>query len=71
MKLYGTWPSGDSIVLKDSAGRTYEYSVTELFRVEPYDTWVADTLVDRDLLTLQTCTYPTFEDRLIVQADRR
>jgi sortase (surface protein transpeptidase) len=27
--------------------------------------------VGRDLLTLQTCTYPTFEDRLIVQADRR
>jgi sortase A len=63
--------SGDSIVLKDGAGRTYEYSVTELFRVEPQDAWVADTLVGRDLLTLQTCTYPTFEDRLIVQADRR
>jgi sortase A len=63
--------SGDSIVLKDGADRAYEYSVTDVFRVEPYDTWVADTLVDRDLLTLQTCTYPTFEDRLIVQADRR
>ena len=62
--------SGDSIVLKDGAGRTYEYSVTELFKVEPYDTWVADTLVGRDLLTLQTCTYPTFEDRLVVRADR-
>ncbi len=63
--------SGDSIVLKDGAGRTYEYSVTDLFRVEPQDVWVADTLVGRDLLTLQTCTYPTFEDRLIVRADRR
>ena len=62
--------NGDSIVLKDGAGRTYEYSVTELFKVEPYDTWVADTLVGRDLLTLQTCTYPTFEDRLVVRADR-
>ena len=63
--------SGDSIVLKDGAGRTYEYSVTELFRVEPQDAWVADTLVGRDLLTLQTSTSPTFEDRLIVRADRR
>ena len=63
--------SGDSIVLKDGAGRSYEYSVTDLFRVEPQDVWVADTLVGRDLLTLQTCTYPTFEDRLIVRADRR
>jgi sortase A len=63
--------SGDKIVLEDGAGRSYEYSVTELFRVEPQDGWVADTLVGRDLLTLQTCTYPTFEDRLIVRADRR
>ncbi len=63
--------SGDKIVLEDGAGRAYEYSVTELFRVEPQDGWVADTLVGRDLLTLQTCTYPTFEDRLIVRADRR
>ena len=63
--------SGDKIVLTDGAGRSYEYSVTELFRVEPQDGWVADTLVGRDLLTLQTCTYPTFEDRLIVRADRR
>ena len=62
--------SGDSIVLKDGAGRTYEYSVTDVFRVEPQDVWVADTLVGRDLLTLQTCTYPTFEDRLVVRADR-
>ncbi len=63
--------SGDKIVLKDREGRSYEYSVTELFKVEPQDAWVADTLVGRDLLTLQTCTYPTFEDRLIVRADRR
>ena len=63
--------SGDRIVLTDGVGRSYEYSVTELFRVEPQDGWVADTLVGRDLLTLQTCTYPTFEDRLIVRADRR
>jgi len=63
--------SGDSVVLKDGAGRAYEYSVTDVFRVEPQDVWVADTLVGRDLLTLQTCTYPTFEDRLVVRADRR
>jgi sortase A len=61
--------SGDSIILEDRNGNTYKYRVTELFKVKPSDTWVADTLVGRDLLTLQTCTYPTFEDRLIVRAD--
>ncbi len=62
--------SGDTIVLKDRSGNAYKYRVTDIFKVEPHDAWVADTLVGRDLLTLQTCTYPTFEDRLIVRADR-
>jgi sortase A len=62
--------SGDEIILEDRSGNVYRYRVTELSRVGPFDAWVADTLVGRDLLTLQTCTYPTFEDRLIVRADR-
>ena len=62
--------SGDEIYLEDPSGRAYRYRVTDLFKVGPYDGWVADTLVGRDLLTLQTCTYPTFEERLIVRADR-
>ena len=60
----------DEIDLKDRDGNTYKYRVAETFKVGPNDAWVADTLVGRDLLTLQTCTYPTFEDRLIVRADR-
>ncbi len=62
--------SGDRILLEDRSGNDYEYRVKELFKVSPTDAWVADTLEDRDLLTLQTCTYPDLEDRLIVRADR-
>jgi sortase A len=60
---------GDRIFLEDRDGNGYEYTVREVFKVSPDDAWVADTLEGRDLLTLQTCTYPTFEDRLVVRAD--
>ena len=63
--------SGDRVILWDREGRGYQYRVSDLFVVGPEDAWVADTLIGRDILTLQTCTpYPTFEKRLIVRADR-
>jgi sortase A len=62
---------GDSVVLKDRAGRTYEYRVSETFVADPEDVWVMGQVRGRDMVTLQTCTpYPTFEKRLIVRADR-
>lgn len=62
---------GDRIVLKDKAGDAYRYEVTEVFEVNPEDVWVMDTVRDRDIVTLQTCTpIPTFEKRLVVRADR-
>jgi len=61
---------GDSVVLKDRSGNAYGYRVTEVFVVEPDAGWVLDPVRDRDMLTLQSCTYPTFENRLIVRADR-
>ena len=62
--------SGDDILLKDRSGNDYKYRVKELFKVHPQDTWVTGTLKDQDLLTLQTCTYPDLQDRLIVRAER-
>lgn len=63
--------NGDRITLEDTEGETYEYEVSEMFVVSPYDSWVMGQVVDRDMVTLQTCTpIPTFEDRLIVRADR-
>jgi len=66
-----TLRKGDTVVLEDSNGASYTYRVTEMFVVDPDDTWVKDPMRGRDTVSLQTCTpYPTFEDRMIVRADR-
>jgi sortase A len=61
---------GDTIVLKDSSGTPYEYRVSEMFVAKPDANWAVDPVRGRDMLTLQTCTYPDFQNRLIVRADR-
>jgi sortase A len=63
--------AGDSIILKDRQGHSYEYKVTESFVTDPTDSWVMGQVVGRDMVTLQTCTpIPTFNKRLVVRADR-
>ena len=63
--------TGDTIVLRDSRGHSFEYRVTDSLLVGPEDSWVKDVVPGRDMLSLQTCTpIPTFEKRLIVRADR-
>jgi sortase A len=62
---------GDLVTLKDREGERYAYRVSEIFVVEPNDSWVMGRVRGRDMVTLQTCTpIPTFEKRLIVRADR-
>jgi sortase A len=61
---------GDAVVLKDSLGEAYEYRVREVFVVEPGAEWVVDPVRGRDMVTLQTCTFPDLLNRLIVRADR-
>ena len=48
----------------------YEYRVSEVFVVEPGADWVVDPVRGRDMVTLQTCTFPDLLNRLIVRADR-
>jgi sortase A len=62
--------SGDEVVLEDSGGRVYRYRVSESFGAEPEESWVMGQEVGRDMLTLQTCIPPSFEERLVVRADR-
>jgi sortase A len=62
--------SGDEAILKDREGRVYRYRVSESFTASPDDSWVMGQEVGRDMLTLQTCIPPNFENRLIVRADR-
>lgn len=62
---------GDEIVVARRTGKKFTYRVTEKFVVEPSDSWVMGRVRGRDMVTLQTCTpIPTFEDRLIIRADR-
>jgi sortase A len=62
---------GDEVVLKDRAGSSYRYRVSEVFVTDPRDVWVMGQVRGRDMVTLQTCTpIPTFQKRLIVRADR-
>jgi sortase A len=61
---------GDEVVLRDSGGRVYRYRVSEAFGATPEDSWVMGQVRNRDMLTLQTCIPPTFEERLVVRADR-
>ena len=62
---------GERVTLRGPNGKTYTYRVLENFVVGPRDSWVTGRVRDRDLVTLQTCTpIPTFQNRLIVRAER-
>jgi sortase A len=61
---------GDMVVLRDSLGNPYEYRVSEAFVVTPEADWAVDPVRGRDMVTLQTCTFPDLVNRLIVRADR-
>ena len=62
---------GERVTLRGPQGGRYDYRVIENFVVGAGDGWVTGRVRGRDLLTLQTCTpIPTFENRLIVRAER-
>ena len=70
---------GDEVTLTDSNGQSYEYRVAEASEVSPYDTWVANPIRGRDLVTLQTCIEdfgdpwgegPDWAARYVVRAER-
>jgi sortase A len=47
---------GDEIILRDTLDQEHKYEVTEVFAVTPFDVWVMDSVADKDMLSLQTCT---------------
>ena len=65
---------GDKIVLSDTPGNEYTYQVTESFVVSPGDVGVLNPPAGgggaSSIISLQTCTLPNFEDRLIVRGVR-
>lgn len=69
---------GDEISVEDADGRSYRYRVTEALTVLPHETWVADPVPGRDVLSLQTCIEapgdlttlgPDWAARYVVRAD--
>nr|WP_166176321.1 class D sortase [Rubrobacter tropicus] len=60
---------GDEIRLTDAAGREFLYRVTKRTVVGPNDVGVMNAVEGKSLVTLQTCTLPDYEDRLIVQGE--
>ncbi|MGI8909384.1 MAG: sortase, partial [Rubrobacteraceae bacterium] len=60
---------GDEILLQDSSGREFEYRVTEQKVVGPENVDVMNAVEDRSIISLQTCTLPDYEERLIVRGE--
>jgi len=60
---------GDEILLQNSTGKEYQYRVTEQEIVGPENVDVMNAVEGRSLISLQTCTLPDYEDRLIVRGE--
>ena len=56
-------------MLRDSAGGTYRYRVTEQKVISPDNVEAMDTVKGKTVVTLQTCTLPDYKERLIVQGE--
>ena len=61
---------GDRVLITDSAGKRYVYTVFKTFVVGPEDVSVTRPLQGRNIVSLQTCTLPDYSRRLIVQAEK-
>ncbi len=60
----------DEVILTDSDGTGYTYTVFASFVVGPGDYHVTEPVPGKNIVSLQTCTpIPTFEERLVVQAE--
>jgi sortase A len=64
-----TLENGDKVILTDSDGTRYTYSVYKSFVVNPDASYVTDPVPGKSVVTLQTCTLPDYEQRLIVRAE--
>jgi sortase A len=61
--------SGDQILLKDSTGKQYLYRVAGARVVTPQDVEAMNPVAGKSVVSLQTCTFPDFSNRLIVQGE--
>ena len=61
--------AGDRIILHDAADKKYPYRVTEKMAVSPDYVEVMEPEDDKSLISLQTCTLPDYEKRLIIHGE--
>lgn len=61
--------NGDKVFLTDSNGTRYTYSVYKSFIVNPDALYVTKPVPGKSVITLQTCTLPDYNRRLIVRAE--
>ena len=64
-----TLKDGDKVILTDSDGTKYTYSVYKSFMVDPDATYVTKPVPGKSVITLQTCTLPDYKQRLVVRAE--
>ena len=64
-----TLKNGDKVILSDANGTRYTYEVFKKFVVDPGDVHVTQPVAGKNVVTLQTCTLPDYQQRLIVQAE--
>ena len=60
---------GDEVTLKDSTSREYIYRITGAMEVTPEDVEVMSPVAGKSIISLQTCTFPDFSNRLIVRGE--
>ena len=60
---------GKKVVLEDSEGSRYVYRVFDRIVVGPGQVHVKKPMAGKNIVSLQTCTLPDYEDRLIVRAE--
>lgn len=60
---------GDRIHVTDSEGTRYTYEVFRERVVGPQQIEVTQPVAGKSILTLQTCTFPDYRDRIVTQAE--
>ena len=61
--------AGDSVVLTDVNGTRYNYEVFKKLVISPDDLSVLRPVKGKNIVSLQTCTLPDYQERLVVQAE--
>jgi sortase A len=61
--------NGDEVILTDANGTRYTYEVFKEFTFGPEEVRVLEPLEGKDVVTLQSCTLPTYARRIAVQAE--